>query len=366
MSGTTGKPVRRAPITLFEHALRLHRASPDRPFAREGQPYPDESAHRGRESPKAPADRSLIGEDVARVLDAHFARAAAEPHELAFSFHKLCLPYRRNEHIAAAAHRADPDRVLRTARWLVRNAIDSCAVTVGLALLAEVGTTDDIPFIQLVGLLSAPFGPLAVDALERLPGATESLLWYAERVTGWGRVHVVHALRSRDEPQVRAWLLRRSCDGDFLNSYFAGEVAVHVGLHEELENLDGDAELVDHIGRILYMMHSCDGMGLTLAGYPHGAAVLEAHARHVGPLGPTAPRFVTCTLLARHLTTTSPGAAGCTVEQHRALTETYMALLDRDAWVRTAREALAEEDETMLWIAKYHGAELGLRAFRSG
>ncbi|WP_329378502.1 hypothetical protein OG625_10115 [Streptomyces sp. NBC_01351] len=365
MSGTTGKPVRRAPITLFDHALRLHRASPDRPFAREGQPYPDESVHRGRDSPEAPADRSLIGEDVARVLDAHFARAAAEPRELAFSFHKLCLPSHRNEHIAAAARRADLDRVLRTGRWLVRNGIDSCAVTVGLALLAEVGTTDDIPFIQMIGLLSAPFGPLAVEALERLPGAAESLLWYAERVTGWGRVDVVHALSSRDEPQVRAWLLRRSCDGDFLNSYFAGQVAVHVGLHEELGGLDTDAELVDHIGRILYLMHSCDGRGLTLADYPHAAAVLEAHARHVGPLGPTAQRFVTCTLLALQLTTKSPQAAGCTEEQHGALRETYTALLDRDAWIRTAREALAEEDETMLWLARYHGAELGLRAFRS-
>lgn len=56
-------------------------------------------------------------------------------------------------------------------------------MALGLALLAEVATVDDIPAIQTIGLFSNDFGPLAVQALERLPGSAEALIWLAERVT---------------------------------------------------------------------------------------------------------------------------------------------------------------------------------------
>ncbi|WP_281258553.1 hypothetical protein [Streptomyces phaeoluteigriseus] len=41
-------------------------------------------------------------------------------------------------------------------------------MAVGLAVLAEVATSDDVPRIQTVVLLSNGFGPLAVRALDRL------------------------------------------------------------------------------------------------------------------------------------------------------------------------------------------------------
>src|SRR4051812_21996108 len=96
-----------------------------------------------------------------------------------------------------------------------------------LALLAAVGTVEDVPRIQTIGLLSCTFGPLAARALERLPGGADALIWLAERVTGWGRVYVVEALCRLvdDHPLVRPWLLRRAADGHLLNGYFAGQVA---------------------------------------------------------------------------------------------------------------------------------------------
>ncbi|MGW7204342.1 hypothetical protein [Streptomyces sp. NPDC054837] len=85
-------------------------------------------------------------------------------------------------------------RARTTCRWLVRHGTDAYDVLVGLALLGAVGTAADVPRIQTPGILSRAFGPLAVPALARLPGNPETLFWLAERVTGWGRVHVVEAL----------------------------------------------------------------------------------------------------------------------------------------------------------------------------
>ncbi|MFJ5927276.1 hypothetical protein ACIQF6_32265 [Kitasatospora sp. NPDC092948] len=363
MSGTTGTGLPGSPTTLFDHALRLHRLAPGAPLPRDGGPYPDDASHRGRQGPNPPEDRHSLGKDAALILHAHFARTSALPGELADAFHAVHIPIHHSEHIAAAAEQADRDRVRRTGRWLVRHGTDRCAVTVGLALLASVGTAEDIPLIQTIGLLSNHFGALAAQALERQPGEVEALLWLAERVTGWGRVYVVEALCRLDSPIARPWLLRRACDGDFLNGCFAAKVATVAGLHEALADLDGDSEMVDHTGLLLQSMSDCGGMGLTLAHYPHSAAVFEAHARHVGSLSPTVRRYYGVAWLTHFLTTRPPLAAGCTAEQQEALQATYLSVLDREEWTRTARAGLAAGDRRMRWIADHRSPQLRLRAF---
>ncbi|MFD8549806.1 hypothetical protein [Streptomyces sp. NPDC059649] len=363
MSETTGTEVPGSQTTLFEYALQLHRLAPDEPLPRDGEPYPDDAAHRRRHRPKAPQDRRFAGKDPALILDAHLARSSALPSALVDAFHDVYVPIHHNEHIAAVAQRADRDRVRETGRWLVRHGTDRCAVTIGIALVAAVGTADDVALIQTIGLLSDHFGPLAAHALERLPGGAGALLWLADRVSGWGRVYVVEALCRLDDPVARPWLLRRACDGDSLNGYFAGKVATVAKLHEALGDLDTDSEMVDHVGRLLHLMSDCGGMGLTLADYPHSAAVLEAHARNVATLSPTVERYSTIALLTQHLTAKSPEAAGCSAEQQEALRAAYISVLDREEWAHCARAGLAAEDARMRWLADHRAPRLRLRAF---
>ncbi|GGM99324.1 hypothetical protein [Streptomyces fuscichromogenes] len=363
MSETTGTGLPGSPTALFDHALRLHRSAPGEPLPRDGEPCPDGESHHRQGGPEAPEDRRSADKDVARILDTHFATASALPGELANAFHDVYIPIQPNEHITAAAERADRERCRRTGRWLVRHGTDRCSVTVGLALVAAVGTADDIPLIQTIGLLSHHFGPLAAHAFETRPGGAEALLWLAERVTGWGRVYVVEALCRLDDPAARPWLLRRACDGDALNGYFAGEVAMVARLHEALADLDSDSELVDHTGRLLHLMSGCGGMGITLAHYPHAGVVLEAHAHHVGSLGPTVERYFTVAALAQHLTTESLDDAGCTAAQREALRTTYLEVLDREEWTRTARAGFAAGDNRMRWLADHRAPRLRLRAF---
>ncbi|MEU4404769.1 hypothetical protein AB0F88_09605 [Streptosporangium sp. NPDC023963] len=67
--------------------------------------------------------------------------------ELAGAFHGLYIPIHHNEHIAAAALRADKRRVQRAGRWLVRHSGDRCSATVGLALLATGWAEEDTALI---------------------------------------------------------------------------------------------------------------------------------------------------------------------------------------------------------------------------
>ena len=64
------------------------------------------------------------GADVASVLDAYFADPDAAPDTLVTAFRDVFVPIHRNDHIAAAARRADKDRVKQTGIWLVRHSPD--------------------------------------------------------------------------------------------------------------------------------------------------------------------------------------------------------------------------------------------------
>ncbi|MFJ2264062.1 hypothetical protein ACIOKD_38250 [Streptomyces sp. NPDC087844] len=274
--------------------------------------------------------------DAAAVLDEFFAGPGVSPRELSARLEGVHVPVRSNKHISAAVLRAPAAGARESGRWLVRHGSDVDAVALGLALLAEVATVDDIPRIQTVGLFSNDFGPLAVQALARLPDSVDALIWLAERVTAWGRVHAVETLCRHvdDHPAIRPWLLRRAADGDFLNSYFADRVAEAAGLPEAIAESGADAELVDHTGRILHVMTYCEGMGTSLRRYPQAVEVLEAHVRHLGTLGPTSERCFVATTVAAYLAKETPlwsDDAELTVRWHRVRTA-YLALIERATW----------------------------------
>ena len=363
MSVTTEPGLLGPQITLFEHALRLHQQHPDGVLPRDGEPYPDDERHRSRPSARRARDRRLYGADVAVILDRHFSQPDAQASELVDAFRDAYVPIHRNDHIVAAALRADRQRVRQTGRWLVRHSTDRNAVTVGLTLLSADGDEDDTPLIQTIGLLSNWFGPLAAEALQRRRGGAEALLWLAERVAGWGRVYVVEALCQQDAASSRAWLLRHACDGDYLNGYFAGKVATTAHLHEAITGIDVDDELIDHTGRLLRVMADCGGMGMTLEHYPPAPVVLAAHAAHLAQQPPTANRYADAAIIADYLTAKPPNRCGCTAEQRDHIVQRYLAVLERPDWRDAVRTGLGPTSDFFAWFTGHVAARLRLGAF---
>jgi hypothetical protein len=286
--------------SLYEHALALHREFPGEPLPRDGYPFPDEDFYRAttQRIRRRNRDQRKIGVDVASALDEHFSTDAS-PARLARTLADLHVPIHHNDHIAAAALRAERSQARRTGRWLVRHSDNRRAAAVGLALLAADYDERDIPLIQTIGLLSNHFGPLAADALARRQGGTEALTWLGDRVSGWGRVYVVEKLC--ESGGAREWLLRRACDGDFLNAYFAAQVATASHLLLAISADDADEEIVDHTGRLLGILTWCEGMGSDLWHHPPAAALVQAYTRHVTLLPPTDTRQHQRTHLAEAL-----------------------------------------------------------------
>ncbi|WP_406063081.1 hypothetical protein [Micromonospora sp. NBC_00860] len=362
MSVTTEPELLGPQIPLFEHALRLHQQHPDCALPRDGEPYPDEDRHHSRPSTRRVRDRRLYGADVAVILDKHFSQPDAQASELVDAFRDAYVPIHRNDHIVAAALRADRQRMQQTGRWLVRHSNERNAATVGLALLAAGWAEEDIPLIQTIGLLSNQFGPLAADALQRRRGGAEALQWLGERVAGWGRVYIVEALCRQGAASSRPWLLRHACDGDYLNGYFAGKVATTAHLHEAITSTDADDELIDHTGRLLRTMADCGGMGMTLEYYPSAPVVLAAHAAHLAQQPPTANRYMDAAMIANYLVAKAPNRCGCTAEQRDRIVQHYLAVLDQPDWRNAVRAGFGPTSSFFAWFVDHVAARLRLGA----
>jgi hypothetical protein len=241
------------------------------------------------------------------------------------------------------------------------------SAAVGLALLATDRQEDaDISLIRTIGLLSNTFGALAAEALKRrYTAGYESLLWLAHRASGWGRVYVVEALCEYVTTEVRSWLLRHACDGDYLNGNFAWKLATAAHMHVAIVADEVDDELVDHTGRLLRILAGCRGMGLTLEDYPPAPMVLAAHAAHVGRQAPTPGRYVEAAMIADHLVDKAPEKCGCTETQRDDIVRGYLAVLDRKEWRDTMRAGHGLDGVFYTWFAATVARRLNLRAFRN-
>ncbi|WP_344238122.1 hypothetical protein [Actinocorallia libanotica] len=346
-------------MSLYEHALQLHRLHPKAALPNDGEPYPVSDAHRRRT--RAPDDdRRRQGAGAAAILDAHFACSDASPHDLIGTFHDVDVPIHLNEHITAAALRADLERVQETGRYLVRHSPDKCSTIIGLALLASDWDEQDIDLIKHIGLLSETFGPLAAHALKRRMGGGQALLWLAQRTAGWGRVYIVEALCEVGGAAARPWLLREAINGDILNGYYVGAVAKAADVHEAITSPDPDDDLIDHTGRLLSLMANNNGMGQTWNYYHAIRRVLDAHVSHLARQQPTARRYYTAAHIADRLLKGDPDLPNLPPDHQARLLDQYLTILRRDDWSAVIRADLNSTDEYSTWFLETVAARLHL------
>lgn len=323
---------------MFEHAVRLRDENPGVPLPRDGYPFPDDEAHRGRRVDR-PKDPLLQGAAAADLLGEFLGDPHDDLDRVESAFHGVDVPIHQNDHLRSVALRADPELVRRTGTWLVEHARDRCAVTIGLVLLAARPSADDAEVVRTIGLLSDRFAPLAAKALGRIRDGGENLRWLAERSSGWGRVYYVEALCEYSS-EYRDWLLRHACDGDFLNAYFAGKVALAASLHEAIIRPVVDDALIDHTGRLLSAMARASGMGLDLSRYPSAPIVLAEYARHLASQEPAGARVRVAITLAHGVRSRVPARLGCSVQEKAALVSALDETLARPAWLAAASEEL--------------------------
>jgi hypothetical protein len=146
-----------------------------------------------------------------------------------------------------------------------------------------------------------------------------------------------------------------------LRSEGADRVGLHV--HEAITASDADDQVIDHTGRLLRVMASADGMGMTWKGHPPIQPVLDAHVGHLARQAPTMARYIDAALIVDHLAQTSPGAAVLAPQHKDHLLNRYLAVLRSSEWSETARTGYDPASKFHAWFAEKIAVRLQLPAF---
>ena len=234
------------PVSLFEHAQRLHRVAPDCPLPDGGRPFPGSATH-----PRIPyQERRPALAAVLREFTDDPALTAQDLHDRCTHLAFTALDVSRVLHDLALE---PPQRLLQTARWLVGNGTDRRAVLLGLGLLCGGAGRQDVSLIKMIGLLCFA-DRLAVEALASVPGAEQDLMWLADRSRGHARIRAVEALAGRRDRAIRNWVL--STPRELLSSGFARQIAEREEIAKALGQPVVDDALWDQAGSLLLAMAS--------------------------------------------------------------------------------------------------------------
>jgi hypothetical protein len=199
-----------------------------------------------------------------------------------------------------------PDRLRALGRWLVRNSTHSNAVRLGILFLGLVGTEDDREVLTTLGALGA-FSLQAVPALERCSrDSWRALFEVARRSEGWARVDAVQRLAGAVDPEIKEWLVRDSCTGDVLDSYFALTAARSGDLAGFLAREVLDASALDGASLLLEALTDLDGPGASLGSYPEAVIALEGFLRHCRTGGVSLRRLSTLLTVDAYLDSRPP------------------------------------------------------------
>jgi hypothetical protein len=332
------------PVSLFKHAQRLHRLTPDRPLPDGGRPFPDSGDHPNVSYP----ERKLA---LAAVLQEFIG----DPNLSAQDLHDRCTHLAVNTRdVTRVLQELAPEpaqRLLDTARWLIKNGTDRRAVLVGLGLLCGNAEQRDVPLLKIIGLLCFA-DQAAVEALAKIPSAAQDLVWLAERSRTYPRVVAVRALAGHSDPVVRDWVL--STPGDLLSSDLARKIAEGYGLADMLGRPAVDDARWDQAGNLLLAMTRTRNYQSEISRYKEVSAVYQRWVALADRRPATLERAALLIMVAEDLYT-GP-AAPAVGELRRRLIDQIKSVLSSQPWTEMLGHSACSSDpieaRRAAWIIK--------------
>ncbi|MEW2131633.1 hypothetical protein [Streptomyces sp. NPDC005435] len=330
---------------LYSHALtvRHEQAAPPRP-----RPLPRTASKPRRHAKDAAARavaaatrliRSGAERSVASVLDTQLRRMVWREHGRAVE-------------AMLRARSLPPDRVRQLGRWFATHGEHPNAVRFGILLLGMAGTDDDAGVLTTLGVFWA-FSTACCAALTRSQTDPHRALFdLARRAEGWARVDAVRGLEGASDPAIKEWLIRESCTGDVLDSYFALTAARVGDLAGALARGTPAEAAMDGAGRLLQALTDVDGPGPALASYDDAPQALNGYLHRSTAGGVTLRRVWTLLSIHRYLQT-YVGTAGREQPEWRHLRHRYARLIADPATRQVVLDGLAGDAPATVRLAAW-------------
>ncbi|MFY0572827.1 hypothetical protein ACN28E_54605 [Archangium lansingense] len=263
----------------------------------------------------------------------------------------------------AGAAWMDVERLHTLALWLATRAADREPVKFGLAMLGLFTGFDDTEVLHTLGQHDE-FTLYAAVVLSNSGEDSEAALFaLAQRVHGWGRVHLVERLaEDAKSPALRRWLVREGFRNSVMYEYLAHVCAVGGGLREQLDVSEPDDALLSGAS-LLWVALLAGGPAPDVDSYEDGAAAAELLFGHLERRASRLEHYqavdAQLSWLLEEANWNERASRGWTPEVRARLQARCEALLERPLWRGLAEQGLASEDPVTFHRAAIVGGKVG-------
>lgn len=230
---------------------------------------------------------------------------------------------------------------------------DRGPVKAGIALLGAMHAREHEEIVTTLGKHEEFTLYSAVALSNMFENASERLWKLANKVEGWGRIHLVERMVPTDDPELQRWLRREGFRNAVLYEYLALTAAVHGRLRDALVgnqvdeiDLRGAAEIIDA------MIAADNGAAAGMSSYPDAAVTTLLYLQHVSRAPLDLLHLLTADVILRYLedddrSTADKLAQGWSEAAVREVMALARATVARPEWSELIRTQLESEDRVL-------------------
>ncbi|WP_052487465.1 hypothetical protein [Gordoniibacillus kamchatkensis] len=176
-----------------------------------------------------------------------------------------------------------PGALFLEAKWFAENAAHRNVVKFGIAMLGLFQNEQVKELLLTLGSHEEFTLYAAVAIHNGMEDSNQALFELAQRVHGWGKIHIVERLEPANQ-EIKDWLLRQGCHNSVMNEYLACICARNGGLQEALSADRVDSALFDGATDIIEALLN-GGPAEDIDDYEHAPQVLFEYVRLTREIG---------------------------------------------------------------------------------
>lgn len=242
-------------------------------------------------------------------------------------------------------------------------------VKFALSLLGVIRDQKNVDVIALLGRHEEFTLFAAVALTNTLPDPEPALFDLAQRVHGWGRIHVVERLADTNNPEIKRWLLLRGYDNNVMHEYLAFICATSGDLDRALAAKEVDGETLNASTDLLRALVA-GGPARDINDYAQAAPVVSDYLRHIEHRPLRLGYFGVVESIADYVSSSSwdPTAReknGWSEERRKAVLVSAQAYLQRPEWTDLVRGGLQSEEWSTFDAANNAAKRLGIDTWQT-
>ncbi len=242
-------------------------------------------------------------------------------------------------------------------------------VKFAISLLGLIRDRRDVDVISLLGRHEEFTLYSAVALTNTLPEPEPALFDLAQRVHGWGRIHVVERLADTKNAEIKRWLLLRGYDNIVMHEYLAFVCATSGDLDRALAAKDADGETLKAATDLLRAL-IVGGPARDINDYTQAAAVVSDYLRQIENRSLELAYFGVVESIADYVGSSAWDSAarernGWSEERRQAVLLSSQAYLKRPEWPDLVRRGLESEEWSTFNEANNAAKRLGIDTWQT-